>query len=67
MKVKSTCRICYKTDEFEMPIAGFEKRRRGAPMQEAFPDATPERIRQLTESICPKCQENEHVAATDGF
>lgn len=64
MKVQSKCVVCGSVDEFEVPSSGFEKRRRGAPMAEAFPDLPSVRIRQLTESICLKCQEELNVTRT---
>ncbi len=56
MKVESKCKVCGGIDKFEAPDSGFEARRRGASIADAFPEMPAERQRQLVNHVCPTCQ-----------
>ena len=57
LRTVSKCKVCGKVDKFEIPVSGLEARAKGIEVHEAFPDLPETRIRQLTEHLCPGCQE----------
>lgn len=57
--VVSKCKTCGVVDRFEVPRAGLKARRKGTTLVDAFPGMDPRRIRQLSDHVCPGCQDKE--------
>jgi len=59
VRVTLKCVDCNRNHSFDMDEAAFfsgmEQRRKGAPVQVAFPNLAPEHREMLVSSICPSC------------
>lgn len=49
------CRVCYEPEPryVEMPLGAFVQWMDDTPLEEAWPDGSPEHRRQATEGTCP--------------
>ncbi len=47
---------CGEIEEFLIPRSGLQKRARGVPPKEAFPNLPEDRLRQLSDHLCVKCR-----------